>query len=723
VTDREAAGGSALAPPRAAGLEALAAENARLRQRYARANLYVREKVNELLQVMGTTPLRTEELDDETLIELDPIGIVATSFLQILDHLNTTNEKLRFAHQEIQAVFDSAGFGILVIDRSMRILAYNARLREQFFPAAADPLHGPCHAVVCGLQVPARDCPFVRIFREGSPQRVTDWVIGGRHYEVIGTPMRDPDGQVTSVVMVYADITERIAAEAALRRSEERYRDLFENAHDLIVSVRLDGSIEYVNQAWCRTLGYTREEAAALSLGALLHPECSTECRDKLRELLERGESEHMHTILRAKGGEKVVVDGDVTAVHDQGRRVALRGILRDVTEKEQLEEEMRKREKLESIGLLAGGIAHDFNNILTAILGNLNLAALHVRPGEALAARLKEAEHAALSARDLTQQLLTFSRGGQPVKKVADLGELVRQQAAFALRGSAVSCRYDIAPDLRAAEVDAGQIGQVVSNLVINAVQATRGGGRIFVGARNAEVSPRDGLPLPAGAYVLLTVRDEGCGIPAENLQRIFDPYFTTKPEGNGLGLSIVHSIVSKHGGCVRVASVSGEGSTFSVYLPATEQQAAPEAREPEPAPAGKGRVLVLDDEAIVREVATHMLRELGYEVECAPDGAEALRLYRAALDSGGRFDAVIMDLTIPGGMGGGEAIAQLRAIDPGVRAIVSSGYSNDPIMARCGDFGFCGVIAKPYKLADLAAVVREAVARPAAGAGPGQA
>jgi PAS domain S-box-containing protein len=691
--------------------EALAEENAQLRLGYARANQYIRDKINQLLEVMGTSPLRAEELDDRTLIELDPIGIVSSSFRQVLSHLHATNGQLKLAHEEIQAIFDAAGFGILVIDRDLRILACNNKLREQF-AATTVAVGGPCHQAVCRLDDPARSCPFLEVFATGSSRRQEDWVIDGKHFDVVGTPVKDQQGAVTSVVMVYADITDRVRAERALRESEERYRDLFENAHDLIMSIRLDGSLEYVNRAWCETLGYSLEESTRLSIFQLLHPECHEECRSRIERLLAGGPGMHMGTIFLAKDGRKVVVDGEVTAVKDQGKMTGLRGILRDVTEKELFEEELLKREKLESVGLLAGGIAHDFNNILTAILGNINLAERQVPPGEEAHARLLEAEKATLSARDLTQQLLTFAQGGLPVRKASTIGNLLREQAAFALRGSSVSCHFDIAPDLWAAEVDEGQIGQVVNNLVINAVQATAGSGQIQVGARNARVGPGDGLALPEGRYVLISVQDKGCGIPKENLQRMFDPYFTTKKEGTGLGLAITYSIVKKHEGLIRVDSAVGEGSTFAVYLPACE---APRPAEPVAASAparGMGRILLLDDEEIIRDVGTQMLLILGYEVAVASDGAEAVRLYREAIAAGRRFDAVIMDLTIPGGMGGKEAVAELREIDPGVRAVVSSGYSTDPVMAQFRDHGFRGVVVKPYRLGELGEAVRRVLA-----------
>ncbi|HEY6000926.1 MAG TPA: PAS domain S-box protein [bacterium] len=691
-----------------------AAEVARLRALHERSIHYIRDKIDELLRVMGTAPLRPEELDDETLIALDPIGIVAGSFRQVLAHLQQTNEQLRFAREELRAIFDSAGLGVLVIDREQRILASNEKLREQF--AAGIPetevLGRCCRDVVCKSDRPERPCPFMGTFRTGEAFRFADWPVGGRHYDVVETALRNAAGEVTGAVLVYADITDRINAGNALQASEERYRDLFETTTDLIMSARLDGSLEYVNPAWCRTLGYTEEESARLSLSDLLHPECDDGCRNRIATLLGGGSGGKVHTMLLAKGGRKVVLEGDVSLVRDQGRPIGIRGILRDVTDKEILEEELRRREKLESVGLLAGGIAHDFNNILTAVLGNINLA-MTAGPPPPLRERLVEAEKATLAARRLTQQLLTFAHGGAPVKRLTALADVIRDQATFCCRGSQVTCAVAVDPALRAAEVDEGQIGQVVHNIVLNAVQAMPEGGTVRVEAANVPSGVAEAPILGAGAYVRISVRDSGCGIPRDDLQRMFEPYFTTKAGGTGLGLAVSYSIVRQHGGHILVTSEPGRGSTFSVYLPASAETPPPAGEERQTLHAGRGRVLVMDDEAIVREIAVQMLGALGYDAEAVGDGAAALAAWEQARAAGRPFAAVIMDLTIPGGMGGKEAVGELRRRDPRARAIVSSGYSSDPIMASYAEHGFCGVIAKPYRLSDLSDVLRAATGR----------
>jgi len=382
--------------------------------------------------------------------------------------------------------------------------------------------------------------------------------------------------------------------------------------------------------------------------------------------------------------------------------------ITRDITSRKRMENELQKMEKLESLGILAGGIAHDFNNILSAILGNVSLAKLRVQPEEKLYAYLNNAETACSRARDLTQQLLTFAKGGAPVKKTSSIVQLLNETAGFALRGSNVRCEFRIVEDLWTAEVDEGQISQVIHNLVINADQAMPEGGTLKVRAENILINGQQNIPLPEGKYIAVSVSDQGIGIPKEYIAKIFDPFFTTKQKGSGLGLASCYSILVNHGGYITVASEPGAGSTFTFYLPASAEKIEHKEVAGEVNSDGKGRILVMDDEDIIRDMAQELLSGLGYDVELAGDGVEALNRYQEARASGAPVDAVIMDLTIPGGMGGEEAIQKLLAIDPEARAIVSSGYSNNPIMADYKKYGFSGVLAKPYKITELSAVLQ---------------
>jgi signal transduction histidine kinase/CheY-like chemotaxis protein len=386
--------------------------------------------------------------------------------------------------------------------------------------------------------------------------------------------------------------------------------------------------------------------------------------------------------------------------------------IVRNITVSKRADEELLKTSKLESIGILAGGIAHDFNNILTAIIGNICLAGTMMLPGSEAAIRLADAEKASLRAQDLTRQLLAFSRGGEPIKKLSSISDLLRESAGFVLSGSNVRCEYSIVDDLLHANIDQGQISQVINNLVINAKQAMPNGGAIRISAENVFVSgkePENELPLTEGIYVKITIQDEGPGIPAEQLNKIFDPYYTTKQTGSGLGLTTSYAIIRRHGGRIFVKSGRGCGAIFSIYLPASKDPLENTKEEVAGSIAGKGRILIMDDEEMVRDVLEGMLVHFGYEVAMAGDGAEALKALQEASQSGKRFDAVIMDLTIPGGIGGREAAAMIREFDSDVKLIVSSGYSNNPIMSAYRDYGFSAIMPKPFNLDDVREVLSQ--------------
>ncbi len=391
--------------------------------------------------------------------------------------------------------------------------------------------------------------------------------------------------------------------------------------------------------------------------------------------------------------------------------------VFRDITEKHKIEEDLLRIDKLESIGVLAGGIAHDFNNILSVILGNISLAKMYVKADdERLQKRFSDAELAILRAKDLTQQLLTFSRGGSPIRKTSAIQSVLKASCRFAITGSNIQCEFDLPNDLLPVDIDAGQINQVINNLIINAQQAMREGGTIHIRAENI-VSPeqiaRQGLVMNMGEYVRIAVQDSGAGIPPENLSKIFDPYFSTKEQGSGLGLATSHSIIKKHGGYITAESAPGKGTTFYIYLPAAARSDESQQGVGKPASHGKGKILIMDDDDMIREITGELLLNLGYQVEFAKNGNEAIVMYREALDLEKPFDAVILDLTIPGGMGGKETIKELLKIDPNVRAIVSSGYSNDPIMAEFKDHGFGGVIIKPYRLSELSQTLHDVLDR----------
>ena len=516
----------------------------------------------------------------------------------------------------------------------------------------------------------------------------------------------------------------RTRAQEAVAEREAHVRLLLESTAEAIYGISPDGLCTFCNPACARMLGYSApEELIGRNMHALVHHSAADggkvleeDCRI-YRTLRDRKGYHSDDELLWRADGTRFPVEIWSYPMFRDGQGAGAVVTFVDLTERRRLEGELLTMRKLESLGVLAGGIAHDFNNLLMGILGNISLAREVIHDPVEATELLGEAEQATLRTRSLTQQLLTFSRGGTPVKKVITVRAIVEESSRFALSGSSVRAEHDFAPDLWAVEADGGQLGQVVHNLVINAVQAMPRGGLIRISCANVELADGQVPSLPAGPYVRLEVTDQGSGIPPEHLPRIFDPYFTTRAGGHGLGLASVYSITHKHGGHVTVTSRQGEGTTFDVYLPAATRAAAPEPRAAQAAPAARerGHVLVMDDEPAVRKVAMVILARLGFEVEGAADGGEAVARVRAASERGQRFDLLLMDLTVPGGMGGAEAMKQIRAIDPGVVGVATSGYSNDPVMASFGDYGFAGTVAKPYTVADLTQAISGALAKKA--------
>lgn len=513
------------------------------------------------------------------------------------------------------------------------------------------------------------------------------------------------------------NINERKQAEDLLAAEKERLAVTLKSIGDGVIAANTEGDIVLMNKVAEELTGWKQAEARGKPLSevfCIVDERTREVCENPVFRVLQSGGIVGLaaHAVLLARDGTERIVEDSGAPIYDkESHIVGVVLVFRDVTEKRKIEEELLKIQKLESVGVLAGGIAHDFNNILTGIIGNVSLAKLSVEQGDPVFGRLAEIEKASLRARDLTNQLLTFSKGGAPVKKIVSIGELIRNSAEFALRGSNCRCDIFVSEDLWNVEVDMGQIRQVIHNLLINASQSMPEGGIIDIRAENIVVGETQELPLSLGEYVKISVRDRGIGIPKEDLPKIFDPYFTTKQKGSGLGLATSYSIIRNHQGYINAESNPGFGTTFCIYLPVSDRRV-PEIGEIEKKTlVGKGKILLMDDDEMVRDVVGEMLHQMGYKVDFAREGEEALHLYQKAKESSTDYDAVILDLTIPGGMGGKETIQRLLEMDPNVKAIVSSGYSHDPIMSKYREYGFSGVITKPYLIEELSRVVHDVI------------
>lgn len=521
----------------------------------------------------------------------------------------------------------------------------------------------------------------------------------------------------SAVLSLPFDITAKLATERALRDSEARYRELFENAVGGVYRSTPDGRFISVNPALARLYGFD-SPAEMLAWNEREHSGIAYAHDDehaRFIELIERhGKVENFESRIIDRYGQTVWVSETSRAVRDEdGRLLYYEGFVTDITARRRLEAELLRASKLEAVGILAGGIAHDFNNILTVVLGNVTLAEMDTATDSSVRRMLHDAKRATLRARDLTQQLLTFAKGGDPVRAAIALPELLREAAEFGMHGAKSRLELDLPDDLWPANADKGQLAQVVQNLVINAVQAMPEGGFVRIRAGNASLPANTVGNLAAGDYVKITVSDTGTGIAPEHVTKIFDPYFTTKQQGSGLGLATVYSIVRKHQGHIEVESKLGQGTTFQLWLPAAEHAAAPTPAEAAIEASLHARVLFMDDEEPIREMAEMFITRLGAEFQGVADGAAALQAYAAGRDAGRPFDVVVMDLTVPGGMGGREAMEKLRAMDPAVRAIVSSGYSRDPVLGSFRQHGFCAILPKPYGLDQLRKVLTEVVSK----------
>jgi PAS domain S-box-containing protein len=629
---------------------------------------------------------------------------------------------LKVANARIQSVVDHIIEGMVTIDEKGAVCSMNAAARRMFGYEGDESLWIEFSALI-----PKR---FERTL-EDEPL-ICDWSYLAGH---IGTTTlalartRSNDTFPVEVflvkmtgdeqglhVAVIRDLRERKRLDEEVAVEKKSFAGTLTSIDDGVITTDLEGRVVICNPAAEALVGWKTSEAVGQplrSVFAISVDGAPAQERNGSTEHLSEAETILLSTperaTLTARDGSRHLLQQLVSPIRDEKDEICgVIVVFRDITQRPHRDGERHRGGALDQLGFLAGGIAHDFNNLLTAVIGNISLVTNRLPPDHNMKRRLDDARNASLRARDLAQQLLTFARCGTPIKTPASITNLIQETASLSLRGAQSRSKLTIEPDLWTAEFDPGQISQVIANLVVNADQAMPNGGTLYLSCDNfAHRATRNSvvLDLPSGDYIRIRIRDEGVGIAKECMERIFEPYFTTKAKGNGLGLATSYSVIKNHGGLITMESELHRGSTFTIYLPATRHRpnaVAPVDKTNEPT-NGFGRVLVVDDEEAICMLAEFTLTRLGYEVCAAVTATRAIELYREALIAGRRFDLVILDLTLPGGMGGKEVLRELIEIDPTVNAAVSSGYATDATMKRYEDFGFRGVIAKPYEASEL--------------------
>jgi PAS domain S-box-containing protein len=669
----------------------------------------VRKRTKQLQHAHDSLELRVNERTSEL--------TKANEHLEIeIAERKKTEAYLRESQDRFQGAFESASIGIGLVSPEGKWLKVNPALcniigysEEELLSLTfqdityPDDLEADMEYV---RQLLAGEIPYYHMEKRYiHKQGQIVWIL------LNGSLVRDENGSPLHFVSQIQDITERKKMEKLIIQAKEEWEDTFDTINDAITIHDKDFNIIRANKAAEEMLGLPmldifKQKCYKSYHGTDCPPEGCPSCQvlnTGLPTSIEIFEP-HLNKFVEIKA---------LPRYSENNNLIGLVHIVRDITDRKRIEEESLKIQKLESVGIMAGGLAHDFNNLLQSIFLNVSTAKMLSEKGSDVHKILKETEKNLNKTKYLTTQLLTFSKGGVPIKKTLYLSPVVRDSVKFALSGSNVKSEISIADDLWPVEADEGQISQVIQNIVLNADQAMPAGGLIKVSAGHERIDKGEVVPLKEGEYVVICIEDNGIGIPQEHLSKIFDPYFTTKQRGSGLGLATAYSIIAKHAGLLTVDSETGNGSTFSIYLPASAREV-PKASEDNAAIiSGVGRILIMDDDKDIRASVEVFIERIGYEVEFAEDGTQAIEMYNKGLDTGRTFDAVILDLTVPGGMGGKEAIIKLLEIDPKVKVVVSSGYADDPIMSEYRNYGFSAALSKPYSIKALSKLLHEVLKR----------
>ena len=651
-------------------------------------------------------------VSDKSVVHLDSNNVMVSYEGIICDitEQKLTEKSLQESESRYRTLFEQANDAIWILDlaedRAGQILLAN--------PAAAK-MHGYSITEMEKLRITDLDVPdsVARAPGRFGDIKKGEWISGETlHMRKDGTifPIEFSAGPITfdgrpCVLAFSRDITKRMQAEALLRESEKRLHEAQKLAHL--------GVWDW--QAETDTVTWTEELYTIAGLDPM-HPAPTYKEHPNLYtpvswELLKNGVERAMKTgepyqfeleLIRPDGDTRHVNAFGGAKYDAKGQVNGLFGTVQDITERKRMEEELQKAQKLQSLGILAAGIAHNFNNLMGGIFGYIDMARV-VSQDSKVTTFLSKAINSIDRARGLTGQLLTFAKGGAPLQQTGNLFPFVQETAQFALSGSSASCHFDVPQDLWACNFDKNQIGQVIDNIIINAQQAMPVGGTIELTARNIALEEKEHPLLANGNYVSISVKDTGVGIPKELISKIFDPFFTTKAKGHGLGLATCYSIVKRHEGCIDVESEPGKGSTFKVYLPASTESASAAIKKTAKTHKGSGTFLVMDDEEVMRDTIGDMLGTLGYKVVSKENGKDAIDFYASETKANRKITGMIFDLTVPGGMSGKEAVAEIRKLNTEIPVFVASGYADDPVIKKPTEYGFTGSICKPFNKAEL--------------------
>jgi len=683
--------------------------------------------------------LVSEDGKEKTLLSDKPLTSEITSehlhidqILDTINQLSKDNETINSRNTLLEAVFDTITDGIVVADTERKITNINTGM-EDIFGYNIEDIKGKTTSVLYESEEEYLKQGKIR-FNLSSEEAAKRYEVNYRRKngevfvgETLGTKIITPDGTILGFIGQIRDISELLAMQKELIRSKRRFTDVLENSRDMSYKYNLvTKKYDYISAGALNVVGFTSEECMEMDLSdvkARFHPDDFSKYIESFKQLVSAKQDDIVNPIIEYRWCHK---DGDYhwysdnrsTIFNKKGNAIAIVGSQRDISDikksedrLKKTEEELLKIQELENIGILAGGIAHDFNNILTGIFGNIFLAKNSL-PEDAPALKyLQKSESSIDRATRLTAQLLTFSKGGEPIKTDTDIIELIKEIVSFDLTGSNVKPKYDF-PEKIIANIDKNQFQQLLSNLVINADQAMPDGGQLKISASIQNGSADQSDPTNPAKYLHIRIKDNGRGIDEAIIKKIFDPYFSTKEDGSGLGLSTVYSIIKKHGGDIRVHSELGIGTIFNLYVPLSENQQQDDISVKEINITAKhNKILIMDDDEMIQSLVSSILEINDFEPESAVDGSIAVEMYQQALHENNPYSAVIMDLTIPGGMGGKETVLKILEIDPQAKCIVSSGYADDPIMANFKDYGFAGMITKPFVLDDLIAAIKNVI------------